>query len=98
MSGSYAVTVEADPREVVVDLRAGSEGAQTALTKLDDLTTDLRALDRDLYAHDDPAEAYVVGLLLDSIRRTGEYGANVASIAVQQVAREREHLDYIPRT
>jgi phosphate uptake regulator len=67
---------------------AGIEGAQSALAKRDDLTTALRELDRRLYAHDDPAEAYVVGLLLDSIRRTGEYGGNVAAIAIQQVARE----------
>jgi phosphate uptake regulator len=72
---------------------AGIEGAQTALTKRDELTTDLRDFDRELYAHDDPAEAYVVGLLLDSIRRTGEYGANVAGIAIQQVARGCECLD-----
>jgi len=72
---------------------AGIDGAQTALARRDDLTADIRALDRELYAHDDPTEAYVVGLLLDSVRRTGEYGANVASIAVQQVARECEHPD-----
>ena len=72
----------------VVLADAGIEGAQSALANRDDLTADLRALDRQLYAHDDPAEAYVVGLLLDSIRRTGEYGGNVAAIAIQQVARE----------
>ncbi|ELY63240.1 phosphate signaling complex PhoU family protein [Natrinema versiforme] len=72
---------------------AGVEGAQTALTQRDELTADLRSLDRDLYAHDDPAEAYVVGLLLNSIRRTGEYGANIAGIAIQQCARECECPD-----
>jgi phosphate uptake regulator len=72
---------------------AGIEGAHTALTQRDELTTDLRALDRELYVHDDPAEAYVVGFLLDSIRRTGEYGANIAGIAVQQVARKCECFD-----
>ncbi|WP_226479889.1 phosphate signaling complex PhoU family protein [Natrinema amylolyticum] len=72
---------------------AGVKGAQTALTERDELTADLSALDRDLYAHDDPAEAYVVGLLLNSIRRTGEYGANIAGIAIQQCARECECLD-----
>jgi phosphate uptake regulator len=71
----------------------GIEEAQSALAKRDELTTDLRALDRELYSHDDPAEAYAVGLILDSIRRTGEYGANVARIAVQQVARECECFD-----
>jgi hypothetical protein len=72
---------------------AGIEGAQSALAKRDELRADLRALDRELYSHDDPAEAYVVGLLLDSLRRTGDYGANVASIAVQQVARQCECPD-----
>lgn len=69
---------------------AGIESAHTALTERDAMTDELQALDRDLYGHDDPAEAYVVGLLVDSIRRTAEYGANVASIALQQVARECE--------
>ncbi|WP_137290694.1 phosphate uptake regulator PhoU [Natronorubrum halophilum] len=72
---------------------AGVKGAQTALTERDELTADLKALDRNLYAHDDPAEAYVVGLLLESIRRTGEYGANIAGIAIQQCARECERLE-----
>ncbi len=72
---------------------AGVEGAQRALTQRDELTADLGDLDRDLYAHDDPAEAYVVGLLLNSIRRTGEYGANIAGIAIQQCARECDRLD-----
>lgn len=67
---------------------ADIETAHTALATQAELTTDLRTLDRDLYTHDDPAEAYVVGLLLDSIRRTAEYGGNVADIAIQQVTRE----------
>lgn len=71
----------------------GIEGAHTAFTERDDLTDALRELDRELYTHDDPAEAYVVGLLLDSIRRTTEYGGNIASIAVQQVARGCECLE-----
>jgi phosphate uptake regulator len=69
---------------------AGIEGAHTALARRDDLATDLGTLDRELYAHDDPAEAYVVGLLLNSLRRTAEYGANVAGIAIQRVARQCE--------
>ena len=36
----------------------------------------------------DPAEAYVVGLLLDSIERTAEYGTNIAAIAIQQGVRD----------
>jgi phosphate uptake regulator len=72
---------------------AGIEGAQSALARRDELTRELRDFDRELYTHDDPAEAYAVGLMLDSIRRTGEYGANIARIAIQQVARESQCLD-----
>jgi phosphate uptake regulator len=71
----------------------GIKSAQSAFAKRDELRADLRTLDRELYAHDDPAEAYVVGLMLHSIRRTGEYGANIARIAIQQVVRECECLD-----
>ena len=46
------------------------------------------ALDRELYAHEHPGEAYVGGLLLDSLRRTAEYGVNIADIAVQQTVRQ----------
>lgn len=69
---------------------AGIEGAYTAFTERDELMADIRALDRELYAHDDPAEAHVVGLLLDSIRRSAEYGANIAAMAIQQAARKSE--------
>jgi phosphate uptake regulator len=72
---------------------ADIEAAHTALATQAELTTELRTLDRDLYTHDDPAEAYVVGLLLDSIRRTAEYGGNVADIAIQQVTRESNHVE-----
>jgi phosphate uptake regulator len=65
------------------------EAAYAALDEATDLRDDLRELDRELYTHDDPAEAYVVGLLLDSIRRTGDYGTNVAGVAIQQVTREQ---------
>jgi hypothetical protein len=65
---------------------AGIEGAHTAFTDRDELMADIRSLDRELYTHDDPAEAHVVGLLLDSIRRSAEYGANIAGIAIQQAA------------
>lgn len=71
---------------------AGIEGAYTALTERDDLIADIEELDRELYTHDDPPAAYTVGLLLDSIRRTAEYGGNVAGIAIQQVARNCECL------
>jgi len=69
---------------------AGVEGAHAALTDRDTLLTDIQALDRELYAHDDPAEARAVGLILDSIRRSAEYGANIARMAIQRAARETD--------
>ncbi|CCC40713.1 phosphate uptake regulator PhoU [Haloquadratum walsbyi] len=61
--------------------------ANTAITKHEDLSTRLTDLDRELYDHDVPSEAYVLGLLLDSLKRSAEYGINIASIAIQQITR-----------
>ena len=86
-------SLAASSRQVVDDAAdviladAGIASAHSALTERDQLRAELKAFDRELYAHDDPGEAYVVGLLVDSIRRTAEYGANVAGIAIQQTAR-----------
>jgi phosphate uptake regulator len=90
LSASSRQVVDAAADVILAD--AGIEGAYTALTERDKLAANLEQLDRELYSHDDPAEAYVVGLLLDSIRRTAEYGGNVASIAIQQVSRDCECL------
>lgn len=86
--GSSARQVIDDAADVIL-ADAGIEAAYSALSERDSLADQLDELDRDLYHHDDPAEAYVAGLVLDSIRRTAEYGANVAGVAVQQVSRER---------
>ena len=87
---SYTSRQVVDNAADVILEDAGIEGAYSALTKRDALITDLDDVDRELYDHEDPAEAYVVGLLLDSIRRTAEYGGNVARIAVQQATRDCE--------
>ncbi|MFT4946009.1 MAG: phosphate uptake regulator [Natronomonas sp.] len=68
----------------------GFDSALDALAERDALRTESGDLDKELYAHEDPVEAYVVGLILDSIRRTAEYGANVAEIGIEQVARKSE--------
>jgi phosphate uptake regulator len=83
-----------DVRDVVDDAAdvvlegCGAATAVDALERRDRVMDDLESLDRDLYDHEDPGEAYVLGLLLDSLRRTAEYGANVAELALQQVTRE----------
>jgi phosphate uptake regulator len=66
---------------------ADIETANAALAKHDRLMDRLEELDRNLYEHDVPSEAYVLGLLLDSLRRSAEYGVNVASVAIQQITR-----------
>jgi len=67
---------------------AGIEAAHLAFEQRSALADDIDDLDRELYTHDDPGEAYVLGLILDSIRRTAEYGTNIASIAIQQSTRQ----------
>ncbi|WP_299235174.1 phosphate uptake regulator PhoU [Natronomonas sp.] len=69
---------------------ASVEAALDALEERDELTSEIRELDEALYEHENAAEAHVVGLLLDSIRRTSEYGANIAEIGIEQSARECE--------
>ena len=86
--GASARQVIDDAADVIL-AGAGIEAAHSALKARDELADRIDDLDRELYHHDDPAEAYVAGLVLDSIRRTAEYGANVAGVAVQQVSRER---------
>jgi len=63
------------------------EMAHDVLGERDQLIKTIDAADRELYTHDNPEVAHVTGLLLDSIRRTAEYGANVAQIGIQQSLR-----------
>ncbi|WP_415381336.1 PhoU domain-containing protein [Halosimplex sp. TS25] len=67
---------------------AGVEAAHSALSSRDEVVAAIERLDRELYDHDVPGEAHTAGLLLDSLRRTAEYGANVAAVAIQQVSRQ----------
>lgn len=69
---------------------AGIETANAALEKHQSLLNRIEELDRELYDHDVPNEAYMLGLLLDSLRRSAEYGVNVASVAIQQISRQNE--------
>jgi phosphate uptake regulator len=55
------------------------------------LVEDIERFDRELYSHDTPEEAYVAGLVLDSLQRTAEYGANIAQTGIEQALR-RENL------
>ncbi|MCU4800273.1 phosphate uptake regulator PhoU [Halobacteria archaeon HArc-gm2] len=91
--GDRIVSLGKDARQIVdqaadvILADAGIEAAHLALEHRDELVTEIETLDRDLYDHDVPSEAHTAGLLLDSLRRTAEYGANVANISIQQVSR-----------
>jgi phosphate uptake regulator len=86
--GAAARTVVDDAADAILT-DTGIETANGALEKRDRLMERLDDLDRNLYDHDVPNEAYVLGLLLDSLRRTAEYGANVVEVALQQGIREQ---------
>lgn len=77
-----------DDAAAVVLTDAAVEMAHDALTRRDSLRYDIDTINRELYEHSEPDTAYSTGLLLDSIERTANYGANVAEIGIQQVLRE----------
>jgi len=86
--GDAARGILDDAADVVLT-DADVEMAHDALARRDDLCREIDAIDRELYAHAEPDAAYTGGLLLDSIERIANYGANVAEIGVQQTLRER---------
>ena len=63
-----------------------AEQAYDALAARKELTAELEAIDRALYAGD-ASEAYLLGLVVDSVERATDYGANVAETAVQASVR-----------
>ncbi|WP_049901309.1 phosphate signaling complex PhoU family protein [Halococcus agarilyticus] len=66
------------------------EMAYDATADRDELVEELDAFGHELHDRDEPGEIHRVSLLLDSIERTAEYGANVAEMAVQRTARRNE--------
>jgi phosphate uptake regulator len=81
-------TAAHESREVVTDaasvlLGGGSvDQAYDAFTARDRLLDDLDPLDRALHDGSAP-DTYLLGLVLDSARRTAEYGGNIAEAMVQ---------------
>jgi phosphate uptake regulator len=71
--------------------------ATTGFAVLSDATAldaDAAELDRELYDREDADGAYVVGLLLDSVRRTARYGRNVAEVGIQGALRAQDDSRY----
>ncbi len=65
---------------------ADVEMAYRALADRDKLLTELDRSDRRLYDSDSP-DQHPLGLLLDSVRRTSEYGGNIAETMIQRAVR-----------
>lgn len=65
---------------------ADIEMAYRALTNRDELLSELDRSDRQLYDSDTP-DQHLLGLLLDSVRRTSEYGGNIAETMIQRAVR-----------
>jgi phosphate uptake regulator len=64
--------------------------AYDATIDCDQLVSEIDAFSHDLYGGNEPDEIHRTSLLLESTKRTAEYGANVADIAIQQAARYDE--------
>ena len=86
------VSLADESREIVADaasvlLGSGSvEQAYTAFTRRDELLDTIKHLDRQL--HDDSSsDTYLLALVLDSVRRTAEYGGNIAEAMIQAYVR-----------
>lgn len=69
------------------------EMAYRSVHDCDELVADIDAYEQSLYSDPDRSSAYECGILLDSVRRTAEYGANIAEIAVQRSTRRTDERD-----
>lgn len=69
------------------------EMAYDATADRDALVDEITAFSHELHGRGEPEEIHRVGLVLDSIERTAEYGANIAEMAVQRTARQGELPD-----
>ncbi|WP_435101470.1 PhoU domain-containing protein [Halarchaeum sp. P4] len=81
-----------DVRDAATDVVLSDDpvnAAYDAVADCEALVADIDDHRRALYDWADPQEAHTCGLVLDSIRRSAEYGANIADIAVQRHYRHR---------
>jgi phosphate uptake regulator len=89
------VSLAHQSREIVVDaasvlLGSGTvEEAYTALTARDELLEAIDSLDRVLYNSSKP-DSYLLAVVLDSVRRTAEYGGNIAEAMIQASVRPED--------
>lgn len=87
--GETFESVATDARRVVRTALDGNTGE--ALLRRDDVITELDELDRELYeSHSD--DSYLYGRVLESVRRTAEYGGNIAEIRTLADLAETQQL------
>jgi phosphate uptake regulator len=90
--GKRARTVVDNAADVVLE-GADVDAAVAALEAREEVIEDIESFDRDLYRHDDANEACCLGLLLDSLQRTADYGANIAEVGLEQEIRTTDTDD-----
>jgi phosphate uptake regulator len=96
------VSLAHQSREIVVDaasvlLGSGSvEQAYAALTARDEMLDAIDPIDRALHSSSAP-DTYLLALVLDSVRRTAEYGGNVAEAMIQASVRSEQAEHPQPR-
>lgn len=73
----------------IIDEPAELDGV---IADADGLITDVEALDERVY-HEKPTNGYLLGVVLDSIVRTAEYGVNIAEVGLQARYRTAGRLD-----
>ena len=89
------VSLADQSREIVTDaanvlLGSGSvEQAYKAFTECDELLEAIDSLDRELHESSAP-DTYLLGIVLDSVRRTAEYGGNIAESMIQASVRAED--------
>lgn len=63
------------------------ETAYQSIPKCDELVGEIESYERSRFADGTFATAYESGLLFDSVKRTAEYGSNIAELAIQRSIR-----------
>jgi phosphate uptake regulator len=89
--GDRARTIVEHAANVVLS-NAHLNMAYDATIDCDQLVSEIDEFSHDFYSRNEPDEIHRTSLLLESTKRTAEYGANIADIAIQQAAR-RDELD-----
>lgn len=84
-----ARTLVGDASNVILG-DADIETAYQSIPKCDELVGEIESYERSQFGDRTFSTAYESGLLLDSVKRTAEYGSNIAELAIQRSIRTDE--------